>query len=626
MPTKPKRYRTQIPKLQFQILREIALAGDLSNSKLKERLQVTHPVISDAIKVLEQRKLVKVSHTEKAGSKGGKPEKYYALTKGGMDQFIKRNPSPEEFFQALLRSYTLRPQSGWLHDNKMSSEDFELHYKSFEQNYLGYASNHGYLVQSPFFNKLYEQWLAEYHPALFGQSHLKKITRQIHSPFFEECYNESLRISDLNGYTVDQKVLECLAIHRSITEKQIEELLNSKQKLIAEKLAGKTNKAPDFIQNQVKFHYAITPVNVRRVIDKYTLSESYIQDKLQKFEDVDYDNVIKKYVEYLSHLVIIKINSSEGFKYELSLFGAILILAIVTHPGQKMFYKDNGMAKDDDDLAEFYSKVSQNYADKIPLIFGKWPILVKASHDAYRWFFPILYQNLEDEFARFTRPGSVSVTLGGVKEYKDTIQEIAFHTTSRLFDLYRGLLSVITNNDQELETEHKEDDSIAENRDRQLLHQAGLSILEKKQKELAALLKYADLNKFIQKLKSNKTSVRFDQQLESIYNSELPIMEKALASEITSLFYINLARNRFLDYTDEGRHFLGDERDTGYKDTSEYHILKPIDFLRIILKSDKELKNTFLSWMADIRDYRRRSTEYMEQFEMTVRKWKNQPN
>lgn len=306
-----------------------------------------------------------------------------------------------------------------------------------------------------------------------------------------------------------------------------------------------------------------------------------------------------------------------------------------------MFYIDNGLTKDDDDLAEFYNKVSQNYADKLPLIFGKWPLLVEVSRFAYLWFFPILYQDLEDEFARFTRPGSVPITLGGVKEYKDTMQEIAFHTTARLFDLYRGLLSAMTNIDQNLEIEQKDDNSIAEKRDSQRRHQEGLSFLEKKQLELAALLRYTDLNKFIQSLKNGTTSVRIDQRLESIYNLELPIMEKSLAREITSLFYINLARNRFLDYTDEGRYFLGDERDIDYQDyqgtdynyegdleTVDIHIQRPLDFLRIILRSDKELKNEFLGLIDNIMDYRQHSLECMKQFDssFTTRKLKGRRN
>jgi len=119
-----------------------------------------------------------------------------------------------------------------------------------------------------------------------------------------------------------------------------------------------------------------------------------------------------------------------------------------------------------------------------------------------------------------------------------------------------------------------------------------------------------------------------DRHLGLIHNSELSIIEKALASEITFSLYINLARNKFLNYTDEGRYFLGDERDTGYKDSTDldatdFHILRPSDFLRTILRSDNELKNLFLEWMVNIRDYRQRSAEQMEEFEKTIRKGKN---
>jgi hypothetical protein len=75
MPTKPRRYPKNIPNLQFQIIKEIALSGHLSNMKLKERLEVTHPVISGAIKVLMDRKLAEISYTDSTEHKGGKPEK-----------------------------------------------------------------------------------------------------------------------------------------------------------------------------------------------------------------------------------------------------------------------------------------------------------------------------------------------------------------------------------------------------------------------------------------------------------------------------------------------------------------------------------------------------------------------
>jgi hypothetical protein len=354
-------------------------------------------------------------------------------------------------------------------------------------------------------------------------------------------------------------------------------------------------------------------------------------DELKQSDDAfEYDSVVKKYLEFLSRLVIVRTDCADGPRYELSLLGVILILAVVTHPHQKMFYKNNELEKNNQDLVEFYSMVSQNYADKLPLIFGKWALLTRTRAYAYEWFLPVLYQNIQDEFARAIRPGSVTVTLGGVKEYRETMQEMAFHTTARLFDLYRGLSSTLGHSDQ---NENSEIPLIRQKAGKLALTQkqkagllaleqkqkAGLLALEQKQKELGALLKYADLGMFINELKGN---TRNSTHLELAYNSELSIIEKALASEITFLFYINLVRNRFLDYTDEGRHFLGDERDAGYKDTGEIHIARPIDFLTTILKSDIELKNTFQRWMADIMYFRRQATEHMEKFDSTVKKWK----
>lgn len=589
MPTKPKRYPKQIPLRQFQIIKEIALAGMLSNVKLAERLEVSHPVVSDAVKVLVDRGIIESSHIETVEHQDGKPEKYYALTKMGFDEFINGNLTPEEFFEGLLKTYKVRQMSGWL--SPMNDDDFENHYKLFEQKYLGTGPNRAYLEQSPFFNKLYEQWLAEYRPRLFEQSHLRHITNLIYSPLFEECYDESLKRYDQNGITIVQKVLECLAINRSITERQLIEDLKSKQDDINNELAGKASRCPDFIWDKVKDDYEITEANIKTVINRHALTESFLQE-LRIPDEFDYSKIMRRYLDFLSHLVVSSEESVDGPRYELSLFGIALILAIITHPRQMMFYGNNRLEKNPDDLIAFYNTVSQNYADKLPLVFGKWALLTDKCRNAYQWFLPVLYQNVMDEFARAKDSGSVSIILGGVKEYQETMHEIAFHAATRLFDLYRGISSVLHHVDVEdvsplLDSNNESGPISSDNSDIQLdgNNKAWLSALEKKQNELAALLRYIDLWKFVDVLDHDRDSTTIGQHMKTISGSELSIIEKVLASEITFLFYINLARNRFIDYTDEGRNFLGDERDTDYKDTAEYHILRPADYLRAILGS-----------------------------------------
>ena len=75
----------------------------------------------------------------------------------------------------------------------MKNDDFKHLYDFFVRNYLHYDPAYGLLIQTPFFNKLYEQWIAEHNPSLFQQNQLKHISYLIDSPFFEKCYEESLR-------------------------------------------------------------------------------------------------------------------------------------------------------------------------------------------------------------------------------------------------------------------------------------------------------------------------------------------------------------------------------------------------------------------------------------------------
>ena len=123
----------------------------------------------------------------------------------------------------------------------------------------------------------------------------------------------------------------------------------------------------------------------------------------------------------------------------------MLILAIVSHPQQKMLHVekiDRGFVTTENDLTSFYKIVSKNYADKLPLIFGKWPIITSIWPHAYKGFLPVLYQNTIDEFTRFVRLGTVSITLGGVKEYIDSMEGIAFHIASKLIEIYQSIRSV----------------------------------------------------------------------------------------------------------------------------------------------------------------------------------------
>ena len=522
MTTKENWYRRKRPELQFRIIKAIALSGHSSNNKLTRKLKVSHPVISAALNSLKTAKLIEYSHSEVHIHSKGRSEIYYSLTEKGWKEFISEIPIPKEFCVAILNTYRIRAQSGAL--KPMNKTELDSYFEIYKQKYLGYTSTQGHLVQSPFFNKLYEQWLAEYRQSFYEQSQLKRTTSLIDSPFFEKCYEESLEKYDPNGITVVQKVLECLAIHRSITEKQIYECLKSKHEETKEKLAGKIFRYPDFVREQIEHDYDVTKENISRVIDRYSHVERYIQGLLTP-EEIEYNRVTRKYLEFLSHLVVIKKKNEDEPRYELSLFGIMLILAIVSHPQQKMLHVkniDRGFVTTENDLTSFYKIVSKNYADKLPLIFGKWPIITSIWPHAYKGFLPVLYQNTIDEFTRFVRLGSVSITLGGVKEYIDSMEGIAFHIASKLIEIYQSLRSVrkkydhtaISDLDQMHNIEHDENTEQDAN--------AAISFLVEKEKELSAFLKYADLANYLMSIDDKKT----DQIVDSLYDSDFSVIEE----------------------------------------------------------------------------------------------------
>jgi DNA-binding MarR family transcriptional regulator len=273
MTTKENYYHRKKPELQFRIIKAIALSGHSSNNKLTRKLRVSHPVISAALNSLKTAKLIEYSHSEVHIHSKGRSEIYYSLTEKGWKEFISEFPTPEEFCTAILNSHRIRAQSGAL--KPMNNAELYSYFEIYKQKYLGYTSTQGHLVQSPFFNKLYEQWLAEYRQSYYEQSQLKRISSLVRSPFFEECYEESLEKYDPNGITVVQKVLECLAIHRSITEKQIYEYLKLKHEETKEKLAGKIFRYPDFVREQIEHDYDVTNENISRVIDRYSHVERY---------------------------------------------------------------------------------------------------------------------------------------------------------------------------------------------------------------------------------------------------------------------------------------------------------------------------------------------------------------
>ena len=213
--------------------------------------------------------------------------------------------------------------------------EFEEYYRQFENNYVGYSSIHGYFLQSNFFNNIVDQWLLD--------NNSKKV--------------ESSLLSSPPLVKIGQIVLECLALNRLLTLQQLIEKSGLQQE------------------------------QINRVLSKYSMQSNNFSsplDKLAAKSQDDTETQRKVYSDFIMHTLIVVNETSVSLTYELSLFGVMLVIALVRyyHIGidtarcskldipdyiPNLFYKDI-------DMSEYCDKMAYNYKEKIPRLFGKWDL------------------------------------------------------------------------------------------------------------------------------------------------------------------------------------------------------------------------------------------------------------
>jgi DNA-binding PadR family transcriptional regulator len=176
-----KWYSRKKPTLQIKILKSIVLNGQLSKRKASDMLDAYYSDVSDAIKALLERKLIKKSHID---FKSRRAEKYYTLTVNGLKALLEEDLTPKEFWSTMMRLCSISKI-------QISKSEFQKYYHLFEYKYLGHSAIQGYFFQSHFFDKILSKWLED---------------------------NSTLNPSIVS---LSQTVIECIAINRAITLKQL---------------------------------------------------------------------------------------------------------------------------------------------------------------------------------------------------------------------------------------------------------------------------------------------------------------------------------------------------------------------------------------------------------------------
>lgn len=378
MPKSSRWYQMKTPHLQIKILKLIALAGRSSQKEAISYFKCRPPTISEAFKVLLRRKLILETDAPEFEKFENRVRgvKSYKLSSHGLLAFIDENPSPQEFWIAIIWYYSLNPKY-------VDKTEFNRYYSLFIDKFIGNFPLRSCFFMGNFFEELFQKWCRRFD--------------------YEYYHSKSLR----PGYMYYEarkanKVLECLLLNRGIMIGKIIELTQ------------------------------LTEQEIRKVLKDYSITQSSYYQYSEYYESVyQSSRSIDVTTDLLNHLLIVptarkkegeKGNDGQDEKYELSLLGILLILATMSLLRQR---------RERSYSVSYYSRIALNYREKLPLIFGKWELLKNIlNFDAYPSTFDYLLSNHKPEIL------SLSVSLGGNKEIYDNIRSATLGIINKLFTLY----------------------------------------------------------------------------------------------------------------------------------------------------------------------------------------------
>ena len=359
-------YTTRKPKLQLEILACLALRGRLTKgmteSVLKDR---THADIINAFSKLEFDGRVKKLDYEPYTR--GRKQYYYTITFSGLELLITDNPHPIKFWKVMF---------GYCHHiEELTSDEIEQFYNLFNEKFLKYR-NHIFSIQLDIFDNMCEKWLKE-------------------------------MISTGNKLTLEQEIIEVLAINPDITFEELVEKTSTKSKS-----------------------------DVIKCLSKYTL-ESYrpLNDRtVYLYQESIGKRYNKKYWDLLLHnVIIVKQDTKDNTTtYGLSLFGVMLALVLVRlHDRGRL---KHGLYYENISFSEYYDKIACNYQRILPLIFGKWNLLntILGMYSAYN------FDVILDKEIRIREFDKISINRGGNRELYDAIREIVSQDRGQLTEIARA--------------------------------------------------------------------------------------------------------------------------------------------------------------------------------------------
>jgi hypothetical protein len=533
MPKYDNLYKAKIPHLQIKILKSIALHGSLSQKQAAAELLRKPSTISEAFKKMTKRKLiVTAKYLDLDGrslERKIRQEKFHKLSDQGLSRFIKEvikeeDPNPREFWVGVI-------YYGALNSKSANKDEFNTSYNLFIQKFIrDYGPLRSCFFLGDFFENLFIKWRKEY----------------------LESRNDYTAIYTYTEADKAYKVMERLLVNRKIT-------------------VDKIVKSTKLSEN-----------DVRKVIEEHSMTQSSYSQFIDDYEVVSRSSrSVDTTLKLLNHLLIvtIKAKKEENEKYELSLLGVLLTLALISLRHQEESYSD----------VDHFNTAALNYPEKLPLVFGKWELLKKTSgFPVYPGYTSIL-DHLLGDYKFKSEIFSLSVSLGGNKEIYDNIRSSTLSTMDKYFRVYDGGIQAI----ESIDFPDTFRDSVY------------FQLIQEKINEIGMSLKYIDLQSFGKYMKNMKESKSNSSQI-AVNLDDLDFIESALADEFSFLFYIGLMRENNYKASD-------------YPITTEFirpnpGFQYPKNFLRGIVAADYEIRDKLNEWIKESNSYQKKVLDKMLTF------------
>ena len=411
----------------------------------------------------------------------------------------------------------------------------------------GYCHNSNQEIEMAELDEFFQLYVQRYLP-YFNNSLLSHL--DIFNNMFERWFND---FQKSNSISSEQKILETIAIHPNLTFNE---------------LAEKTGLSPHIIKKVLRNHSIENFPNIITLRDEIYIYQNIVGKKYNK-----------KYWDFFQHMLIKKNIQESVNRYELTLFGTILIIKLLRYydinNNENQYF--NKLP-----FLDYIEKIVNCNRKKLPLIFGKWNFLKQIMNVYAVYNFDTIFE----EHVNFDE--RLSISRGGNKELLYSVREIFLQT--------RMYLGEFANAGQTCSLNY---------------FAGSIPQIKYNNKDLIPI-DYLSLNypiKDIPKIdKTKNIKTKFEEIMILLHpveqileqselcnvdyvNNLLEIYENEFANEISAFYYFNLYYE--FDFDDIISKSIQRTQDN-------QSFLIPTECLGKILELDEEISNFYLKWKEDI--------------------------